>query len=156
MSMAAKKAGRPSEYTEELGDEICSRISAGESLNDICKSGAAQYGTVCRWLQAQPTFREKYVRAREDQAEFYANQIVSIADEVELETKYDGDDVRLELSAASVARNKLRVEARKWVAAKLLPKRYGERNTTEITGPDGGPVNMSLQVSFIGVKGSGG
>ncbi len=37
-------------------------------------------------------------------------------------------------------RARLRVDARKWVAAKLLPKKYGERYSAEITGKDGGPI----------------
>ena len=68
---------------------------------------------------------ERYARARERQAERRAAEIVEIAD-----TEPD----------AAVARN--RIEARKWTAAKLLPKRYGDKTTTEITGPGGGPIEI--------------
>lgn len=77
-------------------------------------------------------FTEQYTRAREAQAEFYADQIVDIADGV-LPARGDVD----------VQRDRLRVESRKWVAAKLLPKKYGDKITQEVTGKDGKPIEFT-------------
>ena len=52
----------------------------------------------------------------------------------------DGEDVALALDATAVARNRLRVDARKWVASKLKPKKYGDKMTQEHTGADGGAI----------------
>jgi hypothetical protein len=85
--------------------------------------------TLFRWLADDEVFREQYARAKEVQAELMADEIISIAD--------GNDDVR---GNVDVQRDRLRVDARKWVAAKLLPKKYGERVVQEITGKDGGPI----------------
>lgn len=146
---AKKAAGRPSLYTDELVDTICARIAQGESLNSICKSGLIGYSTVCRWLASEATFREKYARAREEQADFYADQIVAIADELTIEAKYQGEDVMFDVSSNAVARNRLRVDARKWYASKLAPKKYGDKIESVVTGADGGPVQHSVSIKFV-------
>lgn len=135
--------GRPSEFTQEKADAICERIADGESLRSICKDeGMPSRMTVFRWL-ADPervAFRDQYARAREEQAEFYAESIIEIADEKEVEATYQGEDVRLDLSSSAIARNRLRVDARKWYASKLAPKKYGDFKAVELTGANGGPV----------------
>ena len=129
--------GRPSVYTPELADEICSRLANGESLRAICASDRDDFiphiGTVLRWVAENETFREQYARAREVQAETLADQIVEIA---------DGDKIA-EPDAVGVARDRLRVDARKWVASKLLPKKYGEKVENTHLGPHGGPVQVA-------------
>lgn len=107
-------AGRPSKYTEELAAEICTRIMNGESLRTICETeGMPRRETVHRWLAENETFSLQYARARDTQADTYADDIVAIADQAT-----DKD---------SAAAAKVRVDARKWVAAKLKPKRYGDK-----------------------------
>lgn len=127
----AKKApGRPTVYSDTLAAEICRRLTEGESLRNICLSdGVPCRNTVIRWLadERYATFRDQYARAREAQADFYADQILDIADETTVEARHDGEDVTLDLSATAVARNRLRVDARKWYASKLAPKKYGDR-----------------------------
>jgi hypothetical protein len=85
--------------------------------------------TIFKWLSEQQAFSEQYARAREEQAETLADEIVAIADEVgtRVLVNDDGDEVMVAFDATAVARNRLRVEARKWVASKLKPKKYGDR-----------------------------
>jgi hypothetical protein len=128
MAKGRKKTGRPSRYSDALAESICERIAEGESLVSICRSDAMPgYSTVLRWLDANEEFRGRYARARDDQAERFAQEIVDIADTEE-----------------DTQRAKLRMDARKWVAAKLLPKKYGERQTLEHEGAGGGPIIISL------------
>ena len=96
--------------------------------------------TVFRWLAGNPNFSEQYAHAREEQAETLADEIVSIADEAVVVANQGGEDVSLALDATAVARNRLRVDARKWVASKLKPKKYGDKLTQEHTGADGGAI----------------
>lgn len=135
--------GRPSDFSQEVADAICERIADGESLRGICQAdGMPSRMTVFRWL-ADPNrsaFRDQYARAREEQAEFYAESIVEIADEVEVEATYQGEQVKLDVSSSAIARNRLRVDARKWYASKLSPKKYGDFKAVELTGANGGPV----------------
>lgn len=120
--------GRPSSYTQEIGDRICERLADGESLRVIC-AGEDMPGrsTVFRWLGENEVFRDQYARAREDQADTLADEIVAISDEAQVTAKMEGEDVVLAMDSTAVARNRLRVDARKWVASKLKPKKYGDR-----------------------------
>ena len=129
-------AGRPSKFKRSVAEEICRRLALGESLVRICATdGMVDISTVFRWLDTKPEFRDMYARAREAQAEFYANQIIDIADETPITEQPDPDGgVTIRIDAAGVQRNKLRVDARKWVAAKLLPGSTTERMLNEVRG----------------------
>jgi hypothetical protein len=144
-------AGRPSKYSDALAQEICDRISHGESLVKVLQTkGMPDYSNVTRWLARHEEFRIKYARARDEQAEFYANQIIDISDELPTCDMPDPDGgVTTRIDAAGVQRNKLRVDARKWVAAKLLPKKYGDSSTLALSGPNGGPIQSSITIEFV-------
>jgi len=124
--------GRPTIRTEELEDELLSRIIAGESLNAICKEdGKPNITTVLRWLAADEDFAARYARAREMQAENMADQMLEIADDgsndwMEKRNK-DGEIVGWSVNGEAVARSKLRLEQRRWYAEKLRPKVYGAK-----------------------------
>ena len=75
----------------------------------------------------------QYARAREEQAETYADEIVAIADDGRNDTYID-ENGNERVNQDVVARSRLRVEARKWVASKLKPKKYGDRLQNEHTG----------------------
>lgn len=112
---------------------ICQRIAEGESLRKICEPEEMPApSTVCRWVVVDRVFAEQYARARDAQAEHYADEIVRIADEAE-----------------DPAKGRLQVDARKWVASKLLPKKYGDKLTNEHTGEGGGPVQHAISVRFV-------
>jgi hypothetical protein len=135
------KIGRPSKYSEALIDEICERIANGESLNRILKDDhMPDYKSVTTWLDDpnKPEFLQKYARARELQAETLADEIVSIADETDVTIDDHG---KVTFDSVAVARNRLRVDARKWVAAKLKPKKYGDKIEATHTG------SVTLQIS---------
>jgi hypothetical protein len=130
------KKGRPSKYSKALAERICAGIAQGKSLVAVLKgSGMPTYNTVLRWLadERYADFRGMYARAREMQADYLADQIVDIAD-----TATGKDD------AQAV---KVRCDARKWVASKLRPRKYGDR--LGIEGADGGPVRQSIEVRFV-------
>lgn len=114
----AKKIGRPSSFTQQTADTICDRIGTGESLRTICQSdGMPAMATVFRWLAANEAFREQYARAREQQGDVYADEVVLIAD-----GEGDPNDKRV------------RIDARKWAAGKLRPKVYGDKIEHEHSG----------------------
>lgn len=137
-----KPTGRETVYSAALGDLICERLMDGESLKSICSEETMpNRATVFRWIVANETFRDMYARAREEQAETMADEIVSIADESETKVNVGSDGTSMVVfDSTAVARNRLRVDARKWVAAKLKPRKYGDKVQTEISGPDGGPI----------------
>lgn len=140
-----KPNGRPSSYTEGVGTVICERIAAGESLKAICREeGMPSHVAVLRWALTIPEFRNQYTIAREMQAEILADELLEIADDGRNDwmEKQDqnGAVTGWRENGEAMRRSQLRIETRKWVAAKLLPKRWGDKTSTEITGPDGSPL----------------
>ena len=126
-----------------------SRVKSCVWFLKACKEIDIGPATVFRWLDECPLFREKYAKARETQAEKFADEIVAIADEAEVTSVVTPDGVvDFKLDATAVARNRLRVDARKWVASKLLPKKYGDKVQQEVTGANGGPIQTAIRVVF--------
>jgi len=108
-----------------MAERICSLIAQGKSKRQIeGLDGMPCRETIDNWLLKHEEFSSHYARACEIRAEGFAEEIVEIAD-----TEKD----------ASVARN--RIDARKWVAAKLLPKRYGDSVT--LKGDKDNPLHLS-------------
>lgn len=132
---------RPTDYATAVADNVCERLADGESLKSICSDeGMPSRSTVFRWLGVHKEFRDMYARAREEQAELLADEIVGISDEEVTMVRADKHGVKdddgngnaeVVFDATAVARNRLRVDARKWVAAKLKPKKYGDKLQTE-------------------------
>jgi hypothetical protein len=106
------------DFSKTIADRICERLAGGESLRLICGSGRAKglpgQTTVYRWLAENEAFQRAYALAREAQADLFIDQILAIADG-------EGEDAR------DAARDRLRIDTRKWVAAKLAPRKYGEK-----------------------------
>ncbi len=111
--------GRPSSFTQQIADEICERIAMGESLKTICSEPSLPaISSVFKWLNEKPGFSDSYARARETQADALFDEIQNIAD--------DADE--------DVQRSRLKVDARKWMAGKLRPKKYGDKTETVLSG----------------------
>ena len=142
------RTGRPSIYSDKLAATICSRIAEGESLRSICRDDAMpSIASVFLWLSQKPDFSEQYTRAREEQAEAFADEIVAIADETpELEEVLDrhGNVVDMKLHSAYVQWQKNRIDARKWTASKLKPKKYGER--LNLAGDAESPIKVEAEI----------
>lgn len=132
-------------FTEELGTLICSRIAMGESLKAICREkDMPSAPTVIHWVMKDPVFREQYRLAREIQAELMGDEILDISDDgtndwMEKRNK-DGEVIGWIENGEALRRSHLRVESRKWVAARLLPKKWGDKVSAEVTGADGQPL----------------
>lgn len=140
-------AGRPSDFTQETADAICERLINGESLRAICTAeDMPAASTVFRWLadERYAIFREQYTRARETQADALFDEILDIADDGRNDwmerQNFDGAEAGWHLNGEALARSRLRVDARKWMAGKLQPKKYGEKldidQKTTLTGSD--------------------
>lgn len=140
-----KKRGRKSTFTQEIAAVICERISNGESLRSICQDdNMPDRTTVNDWLFRDKDFAIQYARARERQADFLFDEILKIADDGSNDTYLDEDGNR-RTDHDVIARSRLRVDARRWMAGKLRPKVYGEKFLAEHTGEGGGPVQVTVR-----------
>lgn len=132
--------GRPAfKWTQEVEEEILSRLCGGEALMDICGLDRDDFlpseTTVYKYLNENPDFADKYARAREVQAHREVDEIRQIADAATAEDY-------------NVAR--LRIDARKWRASKMAPKKYGDKlditsKGDKITGVEMGFVRPSSE-----------
>lgn len=111
--------------------------------------------TVYAWMAVNQAFADRYARAVEDRAELLADEIVSIADDAandygfkEGEDK-DGAGAKPVFLSENVQRSKLRVDARKWVASKLFPRKYGEKVQNEVTGEGGKAIEFAVKVTLV-------
>ncbi len=147
----ARKVGRPTDYTEKLVTAICVGIAEGMSLRKVCElNGMPSISTVLRWLadDSKAEFRDQYVRAREAQADVLAEEILQIADDGRNDTQVD-DEGNVFVDHDHIARSRLRVDARKWLASKMAPKKYGDKIEATHTGPNGGPIQSRIAVEFV-------
>lgn len=132
-------AGRPSSYSQDIADAICERLSCGESLRSICRDeNTPGLSTVFKWLAAVPEFREQYAHAREAQAEALFDEIIEIADTPQIGQKTVSKATGVEITEADmIEHRRLQVEARKWIASKLAPKKYGDKIEHDLKSSDG-------------------
>lgn len=114
--------GRPSGFSQDLADHICEKIVLGWSLRKICEpENMPSIATIFNWLRTEPLFLENYMRAREHQADTFADEMADIADN----------------PTGDVQRDRLRVDTRKWITSKLKPKKYGDKVDVEHSGSVG-------------------
>lgn len=107
--------GRPSDFNEAMAEKICSLILEGNSIRSICSFvDMPHIATVMRWLNEHHDFSLSYARAKQQYAEFLFDEILEIADKCPA----DSD---------SINKAKLMIDARKYTASKLAPKKYGTK-----------------------------
>ena len=122
---------RPSDYSKQITETICERLGLGESLREICRDeNMPDKSTVMRWLARHAEFRDQYASARDAQADYYAEEILEIADDgsndwMERQNK-DGSTYEVE-NHEVLNRSRLRVDTRKWLMARMSPKKYGDK-----------------------------
>ena len=127
---------------------ICERIADGESLRLICQSDEMPArSSVFKWLAENKEFSDQYARAREAQADLLADEILAISDETAFDTITT--DAGNRPDTEWLARSRLRVDARKWLASKMAPKKYGDKISQEVSGPDGGPISHNHTIEFV-------
>ena len=109
-------------YTPEVAETILERLSDGEGLATICRDvGMPTEGAVRYWASTDYAgFAARYAQARVRGLEKMADDIITLADEAK------------DVDSASAAR--VKVDARKWLLSKLLPRQFGDRVDVNVTG----------------------
>jgi hypothetical protein len=120
--------GRPTKYNQELADKICSLVVEGKSLMKISKELCFDLSSFFEWIGRHKDFSQKYARAKIEQADTFAEEILEISDETIEKDALGRRD------AGHINHNRLRVDSRKWLASKFKPKMYGDKlNLTDDT-----------------------
>lgn len=138
------KVGRPALYSEEIAERVLDGLAEGKSLVEVCKDpDLPSVRTVMQWAADNDEFSQRYVRAREAQAEVMDDKILAAADKA----KEDPQAARVQ------------IDAYKWRAAKLAPKKYGDATTIKHADADGEKLDMGdverstrLAAIFAGIE----
>lgn len=96
--------------------------------------GAKDPSAITAWAREDEGFHTMYARAREIQADMMADDLIKISD--------DGSNDWMERQIADgvvvpivdhehIARSRLRVDTRKWLMSKMMPKKYGDKLTVD-------------------------
>ena len=134
--MATAKMGRPSDYLEEVADDICSLLANGESLKTICeRPGMPSRNTAYRWLRENQDFRDNYARATEDRADAMFEDILTIADTVKADP-------------VEIAKAKLKIDTRKWVLSRMNPQKFSDQQSLDIT-TQGESINKPTTIELV-------
>lgn len=125
--MTKNVGGRPTDFTPELAREICDIVaSTPAGIEKICKiyPHLPRFQTIYKWRDKHPTFNEDYARAKQQQIEAYVDQLIDIADDASNDYTVDEEGKEV-LNTEHIQRSRLRIDTRKWLASKLMPKLYG-------------------------------
>ena len=147
---AKKRAPKPkiSLGDPKVVDELCARIAEGQGVLEACATPQMpNASSVYRRMAVDEDFATRIARAREAQQDVEAERCVELADQATPENWQV---------------MKLRIWARQWRAAKLAPRKYGDKITTELTGKDGGaietidltPREIAQRAAFLLAKGA--
>jgi hypothetical protein len=154
--------GRPSDYTQAIGDEICERIAAGQSLTEICSfEHLPTLQTLSTWANgevksvAATSFPEAYARARSLAIDRMAEEIKDISDDARndwMDRQFGEQSVRC-VDHEHVTRSKLRVDTRKFLLSKLRPEIYGDRLAHQMLDEHGKPARAGVVIVVDGAAG---
>jgi hypothetical protein len=128
------KVGRPSKFSKEMADLICRKVATTtDGLRKICARSPElpTSETILEWRLDYPTFSSQYAEAKRIQADLLAEEIMDISDDDAQDEIIDNNG-NVKFNSEYVQRSRLRVDSRKWIAAKLMPKVYGEKIQNEV------------------------
>lgn len=126
--MSENNTGRPTSYTQEKAQEICMMIESGLTLTSICQlPGMPHISTVYDWQDANPGFADSYARARMRQADTLASRVIDEA-----------------MGSHDAQIGRLRMDALKWFASKMAPKKYGDKVEVETNSQQNFKISFSV------------
>lgn len=131
-----KKRGSRSVYSRALAARVCEAIAGGKSIRKSAESEGISPALILKWVKQNEEFREQYARACEVRLEVLSEKLIDLAEEGHVAAS---DPVA---GNARIQAVKLEIDTIKWMLVKLMPRRYGDASKLELTGADGGPVEV--------------
>jgi hypothetical protein len=145
---AAKKMDAPAEKAHAVLDAICAGISLGKSTRAMCVEAGISQRMLWNWLAGSAELMQQYLRAKELCVDTYAEEIIEISDDRSHDLQVD-EKGREITSREAIARTQLRIDARKWYASRLAPKKYGDKLTDAQAAADTKKRAPSIEVAFV-------
>lgn len=155
--------GRSTSYTESMARRICDELAVHGSLRRVCELNPdfPHDNTVRRWvanaefqLDGEP-FGQAYARAKEAGIDRLVEETLDISDDgsndwAELTGK-KGESLGWTVNGEAVQRSKIRVETRRWLAERTMPKVYGVKSAVDLTNSDGNlkPIDETARAARV-------
>lgn len=137
-----------SQRLDDIGiDEICEQIANCVPLRVIAANEGISKGSLINWLAEHS---EQYSRARDAQADTLVEDLLAIADDGSNDT-YENEN-GTQTNHDVIARSRLRVDARKWLASKMAPKKYGDK--LAIGGAEDMPALKMITDLIVSIDGT--
>lgn len=142
---------RPCEYNEAIFTELMELLASGKTLKEICESDPKfpSSWSVRRWVIDDINgCSARYTRAREMGIHEMVDETIVISDDKSKDTlivRKGNEDIEVP-NNEWINRSRLRVDTRKWLASKVIPKIFGDRIQQEVTGAEGGPLVVKWQI----------
>jgi hypothetical protein len=142
-----KKSSRAIKRREAL-DAIFAGISLGKSARAMCVKVGISQRVLWNWLASDEELMRQYQRAKELCVDAYAEEIIEISDEGSRDTYVD-EKGREVINREVIARAQLRIDARKWYAARLAPRKYGDKLPVTNEGADARKAAHNIAIAFV-------
>lgn len=126
-------------YSDTEAAELFESMASGETLRAFCRRKEIPHSTCLKWINKK--YRDQYTRARVDLAYFWADEIVDIADDTSKDYNVDSSGKKT-VDNEAIQRSRLKVDTRKWLLSKLIPKEFGE--SLELKGKVDANVTTNL------------
>jgi transposase-like protein len=134
---------------DEKAQAIVAEIAdTGKSLRSVCESNDVKPSTFLLWVSNDSVLAEQYARAMQVRADTHFSEIVEISDKQEIGTVETAKEWGTEIKTADmVEHRRLRIDARKWVIARMNPRKYGDK--LELAGNTESPLTVVVK-SYAG------
>ncbi len=125
---------RPELLTDAFIESLCDWMAEGNSVRAYCRVNT-QYkpSTICTWLNEYEDFAEQYARAINMRADAKFDKIDDVI-----------EDMRSKVVDPQMAR--VEIDAIKWQAGKMSPKKYGEK--VDLTS-NGKEINFAIKLDAL-------
>ena len=131
--------------SDTLKNDLIDWVSTGQTVRAFCRlEGSPSWRTIYDWLSKDDDFASRFARARELGEDAIAQECLDIADTplVGIETEETDQGMKVK-KGDMLGHRKLQIETRLKLLAKWNPKKWGEKVQTELTGANGGPVEIT-------------
>lgn len=134
--------------TPENADRICALLAEGYTLRQVAKEiGIESASSITDWVRVDEQFSARYARAMDFRCERMAEELLEISDDGSNDWMVREQESGEPITVADhehIARSKLRVDSRKWLLSKMMPKKYGDR--LAVAGDPTAPLNVAVTV----------
>ena len=132
-------------FDQAIADRVCEELAKGRSLLQISRDeGMPAESTLRLWEEKNPEHAANSLRARAYGCHSLAEECIDIADNGRNDwmAQEDPDNPGYRVNGEHIQRSRLRIDTRMRLIGKWLPKVYGEKTHTELTGPGGGALQI--------------